>query len=119
MSEELRKRVGQRIRELRRALHVTQEDLAAKADMSAKHLGEIERGKENLSLDYLARLAQSLKVEPFELLLSQRELRARDEARSKAVLRHLQRLDKDALSFLSDVAESYIAHRRENEREGQ
>jgi transcriptional regulator with XRE-family HTH domain len=38
------------------------EKLAEKADMGWPYLSEIERGRENISLDKLARLAQALNV---------------------------------------------------------
>jgi transcriptional regulator with XRE-family HTH domain len=38
------------------------EKLAEKADLSWPYLSEIERGRENISLDKLVRLAQALNV---------------------------------------------------------
>jgi transcriptional regulator with XRE-family HTH domain len=38
------------------------EELAEKADMSWPYLSEIERGRENVSLDKLASLARALNV---------------------------------------------------------
>jgi transcriptional regulator with XRE-family HTH domain len=38
------------------------EQLAEKADLSWPYLSEIERGRENISLDKLVRLAQALNV---------------------------------------------------------
>lgn len=58
----LRKQVGQRIRQLRRSLGLTQQQLAARAGITPKLLGELERGKGNPTLETLASLAAALGV---------------------------------------------------------
>ncbi len=54
--------VGTNIRALRTGAGLTLEQLAEKADLSWPYLSEIERGRENISLDKLARLAKALEV---------------------------------------------------------
>jgi DNA-binding XRE family transcriptional regulator len=54
--------VGKNIRACRTSAGLTLEQMAEKADMSWPYLSEIERGRENISLDKLARLAQALNV---------------------------------------------------------
>jgi transcriptional regulator with XRE-family HTH domain len=54
--------VGNNIRACRNNAGLTLEQLAEKADMSWPYLSEIERGRENISLDKLTRLAQALNV---------------------------------------------------------
>jgi len=54
--------VGRNIRTCRTNMGLTLEQLAEKADLSWPYLSEIERGRENISLDKLARLAQALDV---------------------------------------------------------
>ena len=41
---------------------MSQEELAEKADLSYKYVGEVERGCVNISLDSLVRIAKALKV---------------------------------------------------------
>ena len=57
-----RKIVGSNIRTCRTDAGLTLEKLAEKADLSWPYLSEIERGRENISLDKLARLAKALNV---------------------------------------------------------
>ena len=57
-----RKIVGNNIRALRADAGLTLEQLAEKADLSWPYLSEIERGRENISLDKLAQLAKALDV---------------------------------------------------------
>lgn len=55
-------RLGERIRALRLARKLSQEQLAGLATISAKHLGEVERGKSNTSIDVLSAIASALGV---------------------------------------------------------
>lgn len=57
-----RKIVGGNIRNARKQAGLTLERLAERADLSWAYLSEIENGKENISLDALARVAQALKT---------------------------------------------------------
>jgi len=54
--------VGKNLRACRTHAGLTLEQLAEKADLSWPYLSEIERGRENISLDKLVRLAQALNV---------------------------------------------------------
>ena len=56
------KRIGERIRALRREKGLTQEVLAERAKMHPTYLSEIENGKANVSLPALASLARGLRV---------------------------------------------------------
>lgn len=59
---QLRTMVGKRIQAFRRNLGLTQEQVAEKAGLSLKHLGEIERGRGNPTLSSLESLADALNV---------------------------------------------------------
>lgn len=56
------KRLGQRIREERQRLNLTQAALAEAIDISNTYMGAIERGERNLTLDTLVRLVNRLGV---------------------------------------------------------
>lgn len=64
---ELRTLVGKRIQAFRRHLDLTQDQLAEKAGLSLKHLGEIERGRGNPTLTSLENLAAALNVSIVQL----------------------------------------------------
>ncbi|MDR6733472.1 helix-turn-helix transcriptional regulator [Sphingobacterium sp. 2149] len=55
-------KVGLRIRELRKALGLTQESLAFKADMDKTYLNEVENGKRNVSLVNLQKIILALET---------------------------------------------------------
>ncbi len=56
------KGLGQRIREERLKLHLTQADLAESIDISDTYMGAIERGERSLTLDTLVRLVNRLGI---------------------------------------------------------
>ncbi len=56
------KRLGQRIREERQRLNLTQAQLAEEINISDTYMGAIERGERSLTLDTLVRLVNRLGV---------------------------------------------------------
>jgi transcriptional regulator with XRE-family HTH domain len=51
---------GERIREMRKAKILTQEDLAYESEIDRSYIGGVERGERNLSFDKLCQIAQAL-----------------------------------------------------------
>jgi transcriptional regulator with XRE-family HTH domain len=66
----IRAQLGERLRELRLAFRITQEELAERAGLSYKFIGEIERGKGNPTVDTMYRLSKALGVDLHELFLT-------------------------------------------------
>lgn len=60
--KELRLALGLMVRKLRNSAGFTQEELGEKADLSYKFIGELERGRVNVSLDSLEKIATALGV---------------------------------------------------------
>lgn len=65
--ENIRRDVGKRIKELRKLCGFTQEELGEKANLNYKFIGELERGKVNVSLDSLFRIANALEIHVSDL----------------------------------------------------
>jgi transcriptional regulator with XRE-family HTH domain len=59
---DIRKKVGNRIRELRNLLKLTQESLAFKAEVDKTYLNEVENGKRNISIVNLEKVINALEV---------------------------------------------------------
>ena len=59
---------GKRIRRLRRLKDYSQEQLAEKAKISGKYMGEIERGLANISIDVLEGISKGLEIDLSSLL---------------------------------------------------
>jgi len=72
--KEIRKKLGQRIRVLRKTKGLTQEKLGEKAELSYKFIGEIERGQVNPSLDTLSAIANALGVNIVDLFRDNKDL---------------------------------------------
>jgi transcriptional regulator with XRE-family HTH domain len=62
-----RRILGETIRTLRQQAALSQESLAERSDLTAKYLGEVERGYVNISVDALARIAKALRVQVQDL----------------------------------------------------
>lgn len=60
---DIKKMIGDRLKELRTRKDVTQEQLAEKVEINTKYLSSIERGKENPTLDIFIRIAKALDVD--------------------------------------------------------
>jgi transcriptional regulator with XRE-family HTH domain len=65
---DLRGQVGARVKQLRQARRLTQEQLAERAGLSYKFVGEVERGRGNPTLTTLASLSEALGVQLVDLL---------------------------------------------------
>ena len=63
----LRKRLGAAVRECRKDLDISQAQLGAQAHLDRTYISDIERGKRNPSLDIIAAIAKSLKIQIGEL----------------------------------------------------
>lgn len=63
------KQFGERVRDLRKAQGLSQEELAEKADLHYTYIGGVERGERNLSLKSIERIASALKIEIRELFM--------------------------------------------------
>ena len=62
--EDQPKLFGKRVRTIRRAAGITQEDAAERAQMHPKYLGEIERGEKRPSFEAILALAKALDTSP-------------------------------------------------------
>jgi transcriptional regulator with XRE-family HTH domain len=71
MAKDPRLLLGQRVRVLRLAQGISQEELADRAGVHRTYLGGVERGERNPSLRNIARIAGALGVEPGDLFLNE------------------------------------------------
>ncbi|MET4291904.1 DNA-binding XRE family transcriptional regulator [Bradyrhizobium sp. LB8.2] len=70
IQKQVRSALGRQVKDRRRALELTQADLAMRAGVRRAMVIELERGEANPRLDSLVRIAAALKIEPAELLSS-------------------------------------------------
>ena len=66
--DELAKKLGSNIKKYRKILNLTQFELSIQADIAEDYLQSLKVGRRKPSLDVLAKIADALKVELYELL---------------------------------------------------
>ena len=78
---------GRRVRTIRKAAKITQEDAAEKAHLNSKYLGEIERGEKRPSFEAILALSKALNASPAIFFQFDRE-----ERNEKIILRRIEAL---------------------------
>lgn len=76
------KRVGKKIREIRKNRGLSQEALGEKATLSANYIGQIERGQKQVTLTTLDKIAESLEIDVsllFEFPSTSKKIRQEEE----------------------------------------
>lgn len=68
---DIKYKVGQRIRELRKELEISQEGLAYKAEVDRTYVTDVENGRRNVSLEILEKLIKALDVSIAEFFNSE------------------------------------------------
>lgn len=63
-----RKKLGLKIRKIRKSLGISQEELGYRASVHRTYIGAIERAEQNISIDSIHKIAKALKVPADELL---------------------------------------------------
>lgn len=65
--KDLLRKLGARLKEIRKARGLTQEALAEKVDLTPQYLSRLEAGHQSPSVETVARLAEALDLELYEL----------------------------------------------------
>jgi len=66
--DDIKRRFGTRLRQLRKAGGLSQEALALRCELDRSYIGGVERGQRNVSLVNIAKIAAALGVLPSDLL---------------------------------------------------
>jgi XRE family aerobic/anaerobic benzoate catabolism transcriptional regulator len=107
--------LGNRVRELRARRGMTRKMLANEADVSERHLAQLESGEGNISVALLRRIAAALNVSVSELFTREQELSGDEKLitqffeklppyRVRQVLSHLQQLETEEKSRRTRIA---------------
>lgn len=67
----LRNSVGERIRAIRKAKGLTQQQLAELSGLDDAYIGSVERGERNFSIDTLEKIISGLSISPYDLFYNQ------------------------------------------------
>lgn len=68
MADDIKLKLGRKIRETRVKEGYSQEELASRCGLHRTYISDIERGKRNVSVENIEKIAKALKTEPDELL---------------------------------------------------
>lgn len=68
VTKDPRKLFGNRVRELRKGLGLTQEAFALKCGIDRSYMGAVERGERNIALLNICRIADALDISVSELV---------------------------------------------------
>lgn len=98
---EIKRLIGSRIKQVRRAKGFSQEELSEKAEVSSKYLSSIERGNENPTLDTFIKLAQALDVELVELFHYAEEKSLADT--KKVLIDIIKKSDKEKIDLAAKI----------------
>ncbi|OKP81516.1 transcriptional regulator [Paenibacillus helianthi] len=82
---DLRNTVGDRIRAIRKAKGLTQQQLAELSNLDDAYIGAVERGERNFSVDTLEKIIVALKIQPMELFQNLDDLSEVEAAQRRAI----------------------------------
>lgn len=82
---ELRKQMGIRIRAIRKAKGLTQQQLAELSGLDDAYIGSVERGERNFSIDTLEKVLTALNVSISELMFSKEHVTKDETIRQEAI----------------------------------
>lgn len=82
---DLRSTVGDRIRAIRKAKRLTQQQLAELSNLDDAYIGAVERGERNFSMDTLEKIVTALKIQPTELFQNHDDLSETEAAKRRAI----------------------------------
>ena len=102
------KAFSQAVREVRKQLHLTQEQLSERCNMHPVFISEIERGIRNPSLDTILKLAEGLELEPGELINMALGGSSAKQEMKRNILALISRQKTDDLQRIYSIIKAYI-----------
>jgi transcriptional regulator with XRE-family HTH domain len=103
--EDVKRLVGDRIRQLRKERGLSQEQLAAESDLHCTHIGSIERGQKNWSIDTLIKITKGLNVEIGDLFNFPMPP-ADAKKMKKSLIEDINTSSPEAIKIVSDLLKS-------------
>jgi len=102
----LKEIIGKNIRYYREEQELTQKMVAHRAGFTAAYLGYLERGEKNPSVEIIERVADSLGIEPYYLLMDNLEENLPSELMH--LLHVVNNLEENHTEFILTVIRAYL-----------
>lgn len=102
MMDDIKKTVGDRIRDLRNGRGWSQEELADRATVSRSFMGEIERGQASATIESLEKITNALEITLEDLF---RNLQPSTDSKLTALMNKMNNLSAESLKDFLDFAE--------------
>ena len=101
----IRKLFGNRVKELRKAKNISQEELGERAGLHYTYIGGVERGERNISLESIEKIASGLEVNTGELFpfVSKKEKIPEKDSLRNEIINMLYEFDAKTLRLLSKI----------------
>jgi transcriptional regulator with XRE-family HTH domain len=108
----LEERLGQRIAIQRKAVGLTQAQLAEKVDVQPETINRLEKGNRTASLALIAQLADALELELHEMFLLPEDKTPKDKA-SERLMWFTARLTAEEIELVLDLAAVVLGRSRQ------
>ena len=99
--------MGSRLKQRRKRLGLTQEELAEKVDVSVNHISAVENSKENLSINLLLKLCECLNTTPDYVLLGT----SHSQSDPDRLIETVKLCDSNDIALLTHMAEYLIRNK--------
>ena len=108
-SDDIKKLLGQRIKELRKIKGLTQEQLAEKMEIDQRNLSKIECGKSNPTPETIEKIIEVLNINPYLLYMSDEDINI-DEVHQNMInildkLKQNKSLYRKAYDFILELSQ--------------
>ena len=100
--------LGDRIRKIREAKKLTQDELAFLCGTNQAHIGKIERGENNTTLEILARISQGLKVPLNELLNFDEDFIVPYDGYTLKAIRYMEALPEKSRAHVVEIIKTFL-----------
>ncbi len=100
--------IGQRIRNYRIQMKLSQEELAEKCGLHPTYIGQVERGEKNATLESISKIAAGLSVDLSTLFESIEEIAASEPSCAAQAFSMIQLLPLDKQKKVLKILESII-----------
>ena len=99
-------KLGRRVRHFRLGKNLTQESVAELCDLSSKYISDLERGKANVTVIVLEKVATSLGITAIDLLANEHE--AERETLVKEITQFLDTADEAKVRILYRIMKGVL-----------